>query len=132
MQVFTYASMIMLVYKYASKQWIKNLLLQKLVCFVRYFRIPHKKWKLTVISRTVTFSICPQMIAICMLLVICDFLHMLLAFWIFLSKTCYYLQKLVSFRSCCTSRNFFPRCCSWGEICETKWPFWRIFCIVID
>ena len=33
--------------------------------------------------------------------------YMLLAIWIYLSETCYYLQKLVSFRSCCMSRNFF-------------------------
>ena len=30
-----------------------------------------------------------------------------LAIWLFLSETCYYLQKLVPFALCCTSRNFF-------------------------
>ena len=35
----------------------------------------------------------------------------LLYFWRFLSETCYCLQKLVSFRSCCTSRNFFACIC---------------------
>ena len=58
-----------------SKQQIKNLLLQKLVCFVRYFKILDKKGKFTIISGTVTFNICPQMIALYMLLVICDFLY---------------------------------------------------------
>ena len=33
--------------------------------------------------------------------------YLLLAIWIFLSETCYYLQKLVSFARCCMSRNFF-------------------------
>ena len=32
--------------------------------------------------------------------------YMLLAIRIFLSETCYYLQKLVPFARCCTSRNF--------------------------
>ena len=45
-----------------------------------------------------------------LLLVICHLLsvtfYMSLAIWIFWSETCYNLQKLVSFRSCCTSRNF--------------------------
>ena len=33
--------------------------------------------------------------------------YLWLAIWLFLSETCYYLQKLVSFARCCTSRNFF-------------------------
>ena len=35
------------------------------------------------------------------------FLYLLIAIFIFLSETCYYLQKLVSFARCCTYRNFF-------------------------
>ena len=33
--------------------------------------------------------------------------YLWLAIWIFLSETCYFLQKLVPFARCCTSRNFF-------------------------
>ena len=32
--------------------------------------------------------------------------YLWLAIWLFLSETCYYLQKLVPFARCCTSRNF--------------------------
>ena len=32
--------------------------------------------------------------------------YLWLAIWIFLSETCYYLQKLAPFARCCTSRNF--------------------------
>jgi len=38
--------------------------------------------------------------------------YMLLAICILLSETCYYLQKLVPFARCCTSRNFFRMYCS--------------------
>ena len=47
------------------------------------------------------------MIAICMSFVICDFLYVTCYLNLFISETCYYLQKLVSFARCCTSRNFF-------------------------
>ena len=33
--------------------------------------------------------------------------YLCFAIWIFLSETCYNLQKLVPFARCCTSRNFF-------------------------
>ena len=36
--------------------------------------------------------------------------YLWLAIWIFLSTTRYYLQKLVPFARCCTSRNFFFNC----------------------
>ena len=39
----------------------------------------------------------------CFLYDVYDLLH---AIWIFLSETCYDLQKLVPFARCCTSRNF--------------------------
>ena len=43
-------------------------------------------------------------LAICYLLsVTC---YMFLAFWCYLHETSYYLQKLVPFARCCTSRNF--------------------------
>ena len=62
--------------------------------------------------------------------------YLCLAFWIFLSETCYYLQKLVPFARCCTSRNFFIcarkfwRKISWDVLQEREDDFnqyWRIF-----
>ena len=47
--------------------------------------------------------------------------YLWLAIWIFLSETCYYLQKLVRFARCCTSRIFFLK----------KWLFCHYFYFVV-
>ena len=64
----------------------KKLLLEEMLSFVCFLRMTHKKLKLNFISAAI---------------------QLLIAIWCFLIKTCYYTQRIVFFRSCCTSRNFY-------------------------
>ena len=80
-----------------NKDQNKKLLLQKLFKLVCHFRMAYKKWK---------FS-CHLWQSIAIYYSLSVTCYMLLAISIFISETCYYLQKLVSFARCCTSRNFF-------------------------
>ena len=57
-----------------------------MLSFVCFLRMTHKKLKLNFISAAI---------------------QLLIAIWCFLIKTCYYTQRIVFFRSCCTSRNFY-------------------------
>ena len=58
--------------------------------------------------------------------------------WIFLSETCYYLQKLVPFARCCTSRNFYYVvidvllliCCYWCFFIDVLLLFCCYRCVV--
>ena len=99
MELCKYASM--QVSKYASKHLSKYVGIQ-------YARM--QDWSMQVwkhagmqVCKYASMQECKN--AICYLLsVTC---YMLLANWIFLFETCYYLQKLFPFARCCTSRNFF-------------------------
>ena len=57
-----------------------------MLSFVCFLRMTHKKLKLNFISAAI---------------------QLLIAIWCFLIKTCYYTQRIVFFRSCCTSRNLY-------------------------
>ena len=80
-----------------NKDQSKKLLLQKLFKLVCHFRVSYKKWK---------FS-CHLWQSIAIYYSLSVTCCMLLAIWILISDTCYYLQKLVSFARCCTSRDFY-------------------------